>query len=116
MTLADLRKQQGVEAAEAGDGHGGDHAHPSALEYAQIGVVLAIITAVEVALYYIDLGHNLLVAILLVLSAIKFLFVVLWFMHLKFDNRLFSTMFAGGFVLALALFVVALSTIGGQLV
>jgi cytochrome c oxidase subunit 4 len=117
MTLADLRKQQGVEAKpEADDGHGGDHAHPGPLEYAQIGVVLAIITAVEVALYYIDIGFTPLVLVLIVLSAAKFLFVVLWFMHLKFDNRLFSTMFAGGFVLALALFVVVLSTIGGQLV
>ncbi len=116
MTLADLRKQQGVEPAEAGDGHGGDQKHPSALEYVQIGAVLAIITAAEIALFYIDPGRDLLVLLLIVMSAVKFLFVVLWFMHLKFDNRIFSTLFAGGFVLALALFVVALSTIGGQLV
>ncbi len=50
------------------------------------------------------------------LSATKFLFVVLWFMHLKFDNRLFSILFGGGFALALTILAVALSTIGGQLV
>jgi cytochrome c oxidase subunit 4 len=115
MTLADLRKQQGREAAEADDGHG-DESHPSALEYARIGIVLAIITAIEIALYYIDLDRNLLIVLLIALSAVKFLFVVLWFMHLKFDNRLFSTFFAGGFVLALALFVVVFSTLGGKLV
>ena len=116
MTLADLRKRQGIEAPEADDAHGGDHGHPSALEYAQIGIVLAIITGAEIALYYIDLGRDLLVVTLIVLSAIKFLFVALWFMHLKFDNRLFSTMFAGGFVLALALFVIVFATLGGKLV
>jgi len=116
MTLADLRKRQGIEAPEADDGHGGDHGHPSAFEYARIGVILAIITAAEIALYYIDMSRNLLIVTLIVLSAIKFLFVVLWFMHLKFDNRLFSTMFAGGFVLALALFVIVFSTLGGKLV
>ena len=41
-----------------------------------------------------------LVPILLVLSTIKFAMVVMWFMHLKFDNKLFSVLFIGGLVLA----------------
>ena len=106
MTLADYRKQQGTE----------DQGHPSALQYAQIGIVLAIITAVEVALYYLDLSRNALVGLLLALSALKFALVVLWFMHLRFDNRLFSTLFVGGIVLAIGIFTVALSTVGGKLV
>ena len=68
-----------------------------AMEYLQIGAVLAIVTAIEVGLYYIDLSHDLLVALLMVLSALKFSLVVLWFMHLKFDNRLLSQFFVGGF-------------------
>lgn len=116
MTLADLRKQQGREVVSADDGHSDDHGHPSALQYAQIGLVLAVITAAEIALYYIDLNRDLLVVLLIALSTIKFLFVVLWFMHLKFDNRLFSTLFAGGVILAMGIFGVALSTIGGRLV
>ncbi|MCH8813538.1 MAG: cytochrome C oxidase subunit IV family protein, partial [Chloroflexi bacterium] len=95
--------------------HGGQ-GHPSALQYAQIGIVLAIITAVEVALYYLDLSRNALVGLLLALSALKFALVVLWFMHLRFDNRLFSTLFVGGIVLAIGIFTVALSTVGGKLV
>ena len=67
-------------------------------------------------LYYIDMSHNLLVVLLLVLSAVKFSLVVLWFMHLKFDNRLFSQFFAGGFLLALTIFAVALATLHGKLV
>ncbi|MFQ5471589.1 MAG: cytochrome C oxidase subunit IV family protein [Dehalococcoidia bacterium] len=116
MTLADYRPQQGPEAKpEAKEVHG-DEGHPSALEYAQIGIVLAIVTAVEVALYYVDLSHNTLVGLLLALSALKFALVVLWFMHLKFDTRLFSILCVVGILLAIAIFTVALSTIGGQLV
>ncbi len=116
MTLADYRKQQGTEdRPEAADAHAGEE-HPSALQYAQIGIVLAIITAAEVALYYVDLSRNALVGLLLALSALKFVLVVLWFMHLKFDNRLFSTLFVAGMVLAITIFSVALGTLGGQLV
>jgi cytochrome c oxidase subunit 4 len=115
MTLADYRKTESAEV-EAHEGEHGGSAHPSALEYIQIGVILAIVTAVEVALYYIDIDHDLLVVMLILLSALKFALVVLWFMHLKFDNRIFSTAFTGGFLLALSIFVVVIATLGGKLV
>ena len=119
MTLAEYRKRGGVEPAQKED-HAADAAHaerhPGPLEYAQIGLILALITGVEVAIYYLGLAHTLLVIALLVLSATKFSMVVLWFMHLKFDNRLFSTMFILGFFLALSVFTVALATVGGKLV
>ena len=117
MTLAEYRKGKVEESHDGdGDGDGGGHAHPSAVEYVQIGAVLAVITGVEVGLYYIDMSHDLLVGLLLVLSAVKFSLVVLWFMHLKFDNSLFSRFFAGGFLLALTIFAVALSTLHGKLI
>lgn len=115
MTLAEYRKGKAEGVHGDGEGEGG-HAHPGAMEYIQIGAVLAVITAVEVGLYYVDLSHNLLVALLLVLSAVKFGLVALWFMHLKFDNRLFSQFFAGGFLLAVTIFAVALSTLHGKLI
>lgn len=117
MTLADYRKirPEDVHSAEAGEEAGG-HSHPGALEYVQIGAVLAVVTALEVGLYYLDLAHDLLVVLLIVLSALKFSLVVLWFMHLRFDNTLFSRLFAGGFMLALAVFLVALATLHGKLV
>jgi hypothetical protein len=37
-------------------------------------------------------------------------------MHLRFDSRLFSTLFVGGFALAAAVFIVVLATLGGNLV
>lgn len=117
MTLADYRKIRPEEVGPAGEEHdAGGHAHPGALEYVQIGTVLAVVTAIEVGLYYVNLAHDLLVVLLILLSALKFSLVVLWFMHLKFDNRLFSRLFAGGLMLALTVFLVALATLHGKLV
>jgi len=119
MTLAEYRKRRGVEPGES-EPHAGEGAHetkhPRALEYLQIGVILAIITAVEVAVYYIGLSETLLVIALIVFSATKFTMVVLWFMHLKFDDPLFSTIFVLGFLLALSIFTVAIATLDGKLI
>jgi len=90
--------------------------HPTAMVYIQVGVILAIVTAVEVVFYYIDLADGLLLAVLMVLSALKFVMVVLWFMHLRYDSRLLSIAFAGGLVLVAALFFVVLATLGASLV
>ena len=69
------------------------------------------VTAFEVAFYYIkeQVGQAF-VPILLVLSAFKFAMVVLWFMHLRFDNRLFSILFIAGLALG-GLVVMALITL-----
>ena len=119
MTLAEYRKDRpeaDIHAAPETPHEAGSHAHPGPLEYVRIGLVLAVITIFEVALYYMGLSHDLLVVFLILLSAIKFSLVVLWFMHLRFDNRLFSQLFVAGFLLAATLFLVALSTLGGKLV
>ncbi len=91
-------------------------AHPGPEEYVRIGLLLAAVTAVEVIVYYFDIQQAVFVSILLGLSAVKFSLVVMFFMHLKFDSRLFSTAFLTGFALASALFVVVLATLGGNLV
>lgn len=119
MTLAEYRRRRGGEPAHADDQIAGDaHAekHPGALEYAQIGLVLGVITAIEIGVYYAGLPETLLVIALLVFSGSKFTLVVLWFMHLKFDARLFSSMFVLAFLLALSIFTVAVATLGGKLV
>lgn len=85
--------------------HTREHSHPQPLEYVKIAVILCVLTAVEVAVYYIPALFNAIVPILLVLSAVKFSLVVLWFMHLKFDSRLFSSIFLGGLLLAGAVLV-----------
>ena len=115
MTLADYRKKRGEPLIRADADGAHEETHPSALEYVQIGTILAIITAVEVALYYIDMNFTLLVALLVMLSLVKFSMVVLWFMHLKFDASLFAVLFTGGLALTFAVFAVAVAALGGSL-
>lgn len=91
-------------------------AHPTPADYVRVGLALAVVTLIEVGVYYVEGVKDYLAAILIVLSALKFSLVVLWFMHLRFDSRLFSTMFVGGLALALAVFAVVLATLGASLV
>jgi cytochrome c oxidase subunit 4 len=78
--------------------------HATVGTYVLIGVILTVITAVEVAVFYIPALASVLVPILIVLSATKFVIVVLFYMHLRYDHPLFRRVFFGP--LMLALFVV----------
>jgi len=82
--------------------------HPSPKEYVRIAVILAIITAAEVAIYYIEGIQEFLIPLLLLFSIIKFSLVVMWFMHLKFDNRLYARFFLMGLAGAVTLYLVVL--------
>ena len=78
----------------------GEHAHPNAWKYVQIATVLAVLTALEITVYYMEAIREYLVPILLALSAVKFSLVVLFYMHLKFDSRIFSALFTLGLMIA----------------
>ncbi|MSQ21729.1 MAG: cytochrome C oxidase subunit IV [Dehalococcoidia bacterium] len=89
-----------------------ERAHPTPARYTAIALILAVITVVEVAIVYTKFLQPVLIPLLLVLSATKFAMVAMFFMHLRFDNRLFSVMFVGGLLLALAV-IIALMTLFG---
>ena len=75
---------------------------PTAGMYIKIAIILCDITAVEVGKFYLeDLGHWM-IPILTILSLGKFALVAMYYMHLKFDNKLFSILFIVGLVLAAA--------------
>jgi cytochrome c oxidase subunit 4 len=77
-----------------------EHAHPGPREYILIGVVLAIITLLEVSAYTRTDIKPILVPILLVLSAIKFFLVVSFYMHLRFDDVIYRFVFCFGLAVA----------------
>ncbi len=89
--------------------HDEHHDHPSEGRYIAIALMLAVVTAAEVAASYIDLGWAFLPA-LLGMMAFKFIVVVREFMHLKLDNRVFSWLFYTGLILALFVYLAALLT------
>ncbi|MEX0869022.1 MAG: cytochrome C oxidase subunit IV family protein [Nitriliruptoraceae bacterium] len=81
------------------------HAHPSPRDYVNIAVVLAVLTALEVSTYFVDFGR-IAIPMLLVLMSVKFLYVAGWFMHLKFDTKVFSLLMYAGLAFALVLYVI----------
>jgi len=86
---------------------GGGHVarHPSPKEYIRIAVVLALVTAAEVTVYYIDALRDVLIPLLFLFAIVKFSLVAMWFMHLKFDSRTYSRFFLMGLAGAVTLFV-----------
>tara|TARA_Y100001001_G_scaffold116471_1_gene114287 strand:+ start:530 stop:838 length:309 start_codon:yes stop_codon:yes gene_type:complete len=74
--------------------------HPTAGMYFRIAMILSIVTAIEVGIFYLTWLSYWIIPILFVLSAGKFTLVVMYYMHLKFDHKLFTLLFVGGFVLA----------------
>jgi cytochrome c oxidase subunit 4 len=78
------------------------HSHPSESGYIRIAVLLVAITAIEVAIWYIDWFHDsgALTPTLAVLSIVKFVTVVGYYMHLKFDDARYRYTFMCGLVLS----------------
>ncbi|MDH5234386.1 MAG: cytochrome C oxidase subunit IV family protein [Gemmatimonadota bacterium] len=78
------------------------HAHPDGWTYVKVGVILTLITVIEVWAYYVPalVAHPFFNPGLIILSAIKFATVVLFYMHLKYDHRLFRVLFTGPLIIA----------------
>ena len=94
---------------------GDAHSHPTTRQYVLIALGLAIITAIEVALFYVNEAADMQGwdgPILVVLSFFKFVIVIGWYMHLRFEKSLLTRFFTSGFILALLLYAVVLGTFG----
>ncbi len=97
-------------AHQSGKAGSGDAEHGmSTSGYVRIALILGAITGLEVSTYYVDFGPLFLSA-LLIMMTIKFIMVVSYFMHLKFDNKIFSMMFYAGLILAIGVYCAALGT------
>lgn len=90
------------------ESHGDDHRHD--WDYIKIALILGAITAVEVAMYYVDVSTTALILTLIPMMAVKFGMVAWFFMHLKQDSRIFSRLFLTGIVLAVVVYAIVLLT------
>jgi cytochrome c oxidase subunit 4 len=112
MTMEGLDEVHGEVGArgavEPGETGHARRRHPSAKEYVRIGVILVVLTTLEVWTSYSGLPHGLLITMLFVLASVKFVLVVLWFMHLRFDDTRYSRFFIMGASGAGILFLVVL--------
>jgi cytochrome c oxidase subunit IV len=93
-----------------------EHAHPTWSTYWKVALILTLITVGEVWAYYIPsfVASRGFVPTLLIMSALKFIIVVMFYMHLKYDHRLFRVLFTGPLLIA-ALTLLALMFLFGHL-
>ena len=95
------------------DAHAADHG-PKTKVYLLVAAILTIITGIEVAVYYIPSIKNssIFVPLLLVMSAVKFFTVVAFYMHLKYDHKIFRGLFLGPFTIAIGTIIALIFLFG----
>jgi cytochrome c oxidase subunit 4 len=113
-TITDTSASDTLAPADAHDDeHGAHQRHkePTDRQYIFIALFLAFLTALEIAATETGvLEGPMLIVALVALMVVKFLFVILFFMHLRFDSRLFSLVFYIGLGMAVVLYVAVLAT------
>jgi cytochrome c oxidase subunit IV len=90
------------------------HEHPTWREYKWVALILTLITVGEVWAYYLPsfVASAAFVPVLLIMSAAKFAIVVLFYMHLKYDHKLFKALFTGPLMIAMATLISLLFLFG----
>jgi len=99
-TTAEVRRQAKLHKIE--------RPHPGPRTYVKVAAFLGFITAIEIVLSYIDLNKWALIPSLVVLSILKFVIVVQWFMHLRFDHPTLRKPFIAGITTALTVYTIVL--------
>jgi len=112
MTSHESHQGQAADALEAQ--MGAVHEHPTWSTYWKVATVLTVITVVEVWCYYLPafVSTPYFVPTLLILSAAKFAIVVMFYMHLKYDHKLFRALFTGPLLVAMVTIVALLFLFG----
>jgi cytochrome c oxidase subunit IV len=89
-----------------------EHGHPGPRQYVLIAVVLCVLTAIEVGLYYLegDVNDTLLIVMLWILAFVKFFLVCAWYMHMRMDAPFFRRTFTAGILLAIFVYGATLLT------
>ena len=95
----------GAVQAHESQGHETEVRHPGASTYIIIAAFLIVLTVMEITVFYVHPLRPVLVPVLLVLAAAKFALVAMFYMHLKYDGWLLSTVFM--FALLIATIVIA---------
>jgi cytochrome c oxidase subunit 4 len=97
-----------------------EHEAPTrALTYVIVAVILTVLTAMEVLVYNLQPLQPVLVPVLVVLMIAKFALVAMFYMHLKFDDWLYTGVFlmlvgfAAAVTISLALLFMYLRVVHG---
>lgn len=86
--------------------------HVSNRFYVVIAIILAVLTAMEVMVFYVEALSPVLLPILMVLMAVKFSLVAMFFMHLRFDSRILTGIFGWCLFLAASIILALMAVFG----
>jgi cytochrome c oxidase subunit 4 len=96
-------------ASDTENEHGHEKSHPGPRTYVIIGALLTAATALEVWIFYWNFTPAVIASLIFFTSIFKFVLVVGYYMHLKFDDRRFLALFAIPFFIALIVFIALLA-------
>ena len=85
--------------------------YPSESEYIKVAVILFAITMAEVGIYYVSGAAHAVTTLMIIMMGVKFSLVALYFMHLRFDSKLFRRLFVTGIILAIVVYIIALTSL-----
>ena len=87
-------------------------AHTGNRTYLVVAAVLAVLTAMEVMIFYVEALAPFLLPSLMVLMVAKFALVCGFFMHLRFDSPLLTAIIGWGVVLATMIILGLMAVMG----
>ena len=85
--------------------------YPDEWQYIKVFLILLVITAAEVGIYYLSGARRAVITLMVFMMIAKFTLVALYFMHLRFDSKLFRRLFVTGIVLAVLVYLIALTSL-----
>jgi len=85
--------------------------YPDEWQYIKVALILFVITMGEVGIYYLSGAMDAVITLMVFMMIAKFSLVALYFMHLRFDSKLFRRLFVTGIILAIAVYLIALSSL-----
>ena len=82
--------------------------------YVKIAMILSVITGVEILIIFLPLAKWFVITTLVVLSFVKFMYVIFYFMHLRWDKVFCTILFFIGLILASGTMWALLQLFGSQ--
>ena len=89
-----------------------EHNHPEPITYFKVAMALVALTALEVFVFYFEWLGYAIIPVMAILSVGKFAIVVMYYMHLKFDEKLLTYVFMAGLILAVVVIMWLMALFG----
>ena len=106
--MGNVQKHQ--DSSTISQAHAPDHAHAGPKEYWIFAAILCVITFLEWAIFHYKepwgVSNTVLIWSLIAMSVVKFVMVVGWYMHLRFDHKILTKIFVFSMFLAVGVFAI----------